>query len=177
MTIPSLLGASWTAIGAAALGTLAIYAVVIISTRISGLRTFAKMSSFDFAATIATGSILASVALTSAPLVLGIVAIAMLLGSQRLIAVVRQHDAFSRVVDNNAVLLMDGAEVLEDNLRATGVTRPDILAKLREANVTRFDQIRYVVLETTGDVSVLHAPPEDPPVDEDLLHGVIRDVS
>lgn len=39
---------------------LPIFSIIILITRISGLRTFAKMSSFDFATTIAIGSILAS---------------------------------------------------------------------------------------------------------------------
>ncbi len=33
-----------------------------------------------------------------------------------------------------------------------------------------FDQVVAVVLETTGDISVLHG---DDPLDPDLLHGVI----
>ena len=38
-----------------------IFGIIILITRVSGLRTFAKMSSFDFASTIAIGSILATV--------------------------------------------------------------------------------------------------------------------
>lgn len=53
------------------------------------------------------------------------------------------------------------------------ITRADLLAKLREANVPRLDQVRAVVMETTGDVSVLHAGSEDRGIlDEELLDGV-----
>ncbi|HBR55079.1 MAG TPA: DUF421 domain-containing protein, partial [Flavobacteriaceae bacterium] len=40
--------------------TLAIYIAVIIFTRIFGKRSFSKMSSFDFAMTVAVGSLIAT---------------------------------------------------------------------------------------------------------------------
>jgi uncharacterized membrane protein YcaP (DUF421 family) len=46
------------------------------------------------------------------------------------------------------------------------------MAKLREANVTRFEQIHAVIAETTGDISVLHGPPEET-LETGLLDGVI----
>jgi uncharacterized membrane protein YcaP (DUF421 family) len=51
---------------------------------------------------------------------------------------------------------MDGATILEDNLRKARVTRGDLRSKLREANVTDLSQLKAVVFETTGDISVLH---------------------
>ena len=58
--------------------------------------------------------------------------------------------------------------MLHDNLETTKVTASDVRAKLREANVTDWSQVRAVVLETTGDVSVLHGETLDPT----LLEGV-----
>ena len=51
---------------------------------------------------------------------------------------------------------MKGPEVLEDNLKRSRVTLGDLRAKLREANVTDLSQVKAVVFETTGDISVLH---------------------
>ena len=57
------------------LSVISIFTVMIVITRINGLRTFAKMSSFDFAATIAIGSVLASIVLnTNQSLVKGTIA-------------------------------------------------------------------------------------------------------
>ena len=75
------------------------------------------------------------------------------------------------LIDNRPLLLMDGTEVLCDNLRRANVTEADLRAKLREANVTRWSQVRAIVMELTGDVSVLHAPPDAPPIDKSLLAG------
>ncbi len=169
-----MLGASWPMLLVAAAATLGIYLMIILSTRIMGLRSFAKMSSFDFAATVATGSILATVAVASVPLVVGLVAVAVLYLAQWIVATLRRHGLVQTLVDNSPILLMEGPTMLEDNMRRARVTKDDLVAKLREANVTRLEQVRYVVLEATGDVSVLHADPSPPPVEDALLYGVDR---
>lgn len=148
-------------------------AAVIFVVRLAGLRSFAKMSSFDFAVTVACGSILASIVLTQGTsFVHGLVALAALLLAQVLVALGRMFvPPFKRAVDNTPLLLMDGPNVLDDNLRAGRVTRDDLVAKLREANVLDFQDVRAVVLETTGDMSVLHGKGTLAP---DVMEGVRR---
>jgi uncharacterized membrane protein YcaP (DUF421 family) len=76
------------------------------------------------------------------------------------------------LVDNPPLLLMAGAQVLHDNLRRARVTEADLRAKLREANVLHPGQVRAVVFESTGDLSVLHGPADGPPLHPALLAGV-----
>lgn len=173
MTIGEILGADWPDVWASVIGTIAMFVAVIAYTRLRGLRSFAKMSTFDFAGTVATGTLVASVALGTAPLVVGLVALAVLYGVEWSSAILRRHGG-DTIVDNEPVLLMEGTRVIEENMRRTRVTMDDLYAKLREANVVRLEQVRAVVLETTGDVSVLHADPDGPPMDEELLRGVRR---
>ncbi len=59
--------------------------------------------------------------------------------------------------------------VLEENMRRARVTADDVRAKLRQANIHRYDQVRYVVLETTGDVTVVQG---DGPLEQDILADV-----
>jgi uncharacterized membrane protein YcaP (DUF421 family) len=153
---------------------VALYGLLILYTRLVGLRSFSKMSGFDFAITIAIGSILASVTLWQKPTLLdGAVALGVLFGLQFVVGTLRERlPSAARLVDNRPLLLMDGPEVLPDNLQRANMTEADLRAKLREANVTRREQVRAVVMESTGDVSVLHAPPEAPALDDALLVGV-----
>lgn len=166
---------SWLYVDGAALWTvfasaLGIYVAVILITRLNGLRTFSKMSSFDFAITVATGSVIGSTVLSdSASVVEGSVAVASLIVLQRLIAWARIHWEGFGIVDNEPVLLMAGDRIFDDALTRARVTRADLYAKLREANVLRFHQVQAVVMETTGDISVLHG---GEPVDPALLEGV-----
>ena len=69
--------ASWTSILAIFLTAAGIYLAIIIFTRIAGKRSFSKMSSFDFAMTVAVGSILATTILSkSVSLIQGIIGLA-----------------------------------------------------------------------------------------------------
>lgn len=167
------LGASWAVVGWTIVNGVAIYAVVILLVRIQGLRSFAKMSSFDFAATVAVGSIMATTAASaSVPLAAGATAVAALFVAQIAVATGRRWSAVRSVVDNEPMLLMVGGELLRDNLRSGQVTEDDVRAKLREANVLTLAQVRAVVLESTGDISVLHGEPDGPAVEAYLLDGV-----
>ena len=157
-----------------ALSTLGIYISLILLTRLIGLRSFSKMSSFDFAVTVAIGSVIAStIVAPDPPLVQGAIALAALYGLQMFVGVVRTHWAPARhMVDNEPLLLMVGTQILQDHMHKAQVTEADLKAKLREANVIDRRQIRAVVMESTGDISVLHAAPEDPPLEPWLLDGV-----
>lgn len=155
------------------LSTIGIYLTVVIITRINGLRTFAKMSSFDFAITIAIGSIIASTMLSDEnSLLKGMVALSALIALQAIVAYLRKRsDHFEKITTNSPILLMDGATILKENLKKNRVTESDLFAKLREANVLKMDQVLAVVLETTGDISVLHSS-EKTSVDQELMKGV-----
>lgn len=86
-----------------------------------------------------------------------------------MIATLRRRSSFDRVVDNTPVLLVRDGEFDVTAMNASRVTRSDVFAKLREANVLRLEQVRAVVLETTGDISVLHG---DGPIDDMLFENV-----
>jgi uncharacterized membrane protein YcaP (DUF421 family) len=173
-SILSELGASGTQLAVAALAALGIYVAVILATRLSGLRSFSKMSAFDFAMTVAIGSLIASAASGQAPLATVAVGVGALYLAQFVVALLRRHALLHGAVDNSPLLLMDGATILHDNLAAARVTLDDLHAKLREANVLDYDQIHAVVFETTGDVTVLHG---DGPLAAGLLRGVRRTAS
>lgn len=156
------------------LSTVGAYAVLIFLVRLNGLRTFSKMSSFDFAVTVATGSVFATI-LTgkSVSLLEGSAAFASLIGVQALIAFLRRKiPAAKSLVDNKPLLLMRGSEVLHANLAKGRITQSDLRAKLREANVLNYEQVRAVVLESTGDISVLHSDGSDAKFDPALLEDV-----
>ena len=165
---------SWNSLLAIILSGIGIYAAVILFTRIAGKRSFSKMSSFDFAMTVAIGSIIASTLLSkSVTLSEGIVGLALIYALQLSVAFLRRYKAVTKIVDNSPLLLMDGKNIIQNNLKRAGVTEGDLRSKLREANVLNFSQIRAVVFETTGDISVLHSE-DDTNVEDWLLKDVKR---
>lgn len=164
--IETTLSASLMAI----LSTIGIYVALIFLTRISGVRSFSKLSSFDFAITVAIGSLLASTIISKdPPLLLAIVALSSLFAIQMLVASLRNNNFVSKLVNNKPLLLMKGDVMLIRNMRKGQVSQPDLLAKLREANVLKVDQIQAVIMETTGDISVLHHQKERVNFDTEVL--------
>lgn len=154
----------------AILSTIGIYVALIFLTRISGVRSFSKLSSFDFAITVAIGSLLASTIISKdPPLLLAIVALSSLFAIQMLVASLRNNNFVSKLVNNKPLLLMKGDIMLIRNMKKGQVSQPDLLAKLREANVLKVDQIQAVIMETTGDISVLHHQKERVDFDTEVL--------
>ncbi|AWV91441.1 DUF421 domain-containing protein [Bradymonas sediminis] len=155
------------------ISAIIMFAGIILLTRIAGLRSFSKMSSFDFAMTIAVGSIIASTLTTKEPVILqGAVALSIIFVLQKVTNILRQYRWFQQVVDNEPVLLMKGGELLLDNMERSRVTLDDLRSKLREANVLELSQVRAVVFETTGDISVLHSADASVELELWLLEGV-----
>ena len=165
---------SWSAVLMVILSTLGIYVALIAFTRVAGLRSFSKMSSFDFAITVAFGSIIASTILAKdPPLFQAIIGLASLFAIQMTVSNLRGSTSFmTTLVDNEPLLLMRGEDILDDNLRKAKVTHGDLRAKLREANVTKLSQVHAVVMESTGDIAVLHNDSDDHEIDDVILKGV-----
>lgn len=158
-----------------AVSVFGIWLAVVVFTRIAGVRSFSKLSGFDFAVTVAIGSVVAGISLSKEPpLMQGVIALACLFAVQMGVAALRiKFSSFREMVDNEARLIMIGDQILEKQMKAAKIGKYDLKAKLREANIIDYRQIEAVVAETTGDISVLHRDLDGPYLDPQLLDGVI----
>ncbi|ALJ06700.1 hypothetical protein APS56_02810 [Pseudalgibacter alginicilyticus] len=156
------------------LTSIGIYVAVILYTRIAGKRSFSKMSSFDFAMTVAVGSMIATTILSkSVSLLEGGVGLIMVYGLQLIAATFRRYKWFRQFIDNQPTLLMDGEILLHDNMKAVRVTEGDLRSKLRESNVAKLSEVKAVIFETTGNLVVVHKD-HNCPVDDWILKDVKR---
>ena len=165
----------WEQVALIALSASVMYVTVILLTRLAGVRSFSKMSGFDFAVTVAIGSVLGSVILSKNPPVAhGVAALLFLFGLQIGMAVLRSRfPSLQLLADNRPRLIMIGDEIQHDQLKKAKMTESDLWGKLREANAFNFSQVLVVIAETTGDVSVIHAKDSDRYIEPELLKGVI----
>ncbi|MCT8339930.1 DUF421 domain-containing protein [Flavobacteriaceae bacterium TK19130] len=156
------------------IGTLIVFLLVVVYTRIFGLKSFSKMTGFDFVITVAIGNIIGMTVNTGNPSILtGGALLLMLYGVNYLITYLRHKSAkVEKVVDNDPILLMRRGKVLTENMKKARVTESELQSKLREANVLKLEQVMAVVLETTGDVSVLHTDGKQVDIEDYLLQGV-----
>ena len=114
---------------------------VMLTVKIVGLRSFSKMTAFDFVVTVATGSLLAgAVTVEMWPaFIQNIGSITMLLASQFAIAKLRK--AKPHIVEaatNDPVWLMKDGVFLDKNLEVTRVTRDDIGASRQQTRRRNF---------------------------------------
>jgi len=164
---------TWETIADVCISTILIFVAMLVVTRIAGLRTFAKMSSLDFASTIALGTILSAVIMNDdQPVLKGAAALVLIIGLQVGFARLNKNsDVAEKMLTNKPIFLLKDGQVIQENLDRSGVSYSDLMAKLREANAFKLEDVRAVVFETTGDVAVLHAS-DDSQVDEEIFDGV-----
>lgn len=144
---------------------------VTILIRIAGLRSLSKMTNFDFVMTVALGSVLANAVTTDKwpAFWQSLIAMVGLFLVQVIAAKLRKSsDTAEDVMQNQPVFLYRDGAFCEEAMASARVSKSDVIAKMREANCLSLDQAQAVVLEATGDVSVLHGET----LDERLVEGV-----
>lgn len=136
---------------------LAAYAVLVFMLRISGKRTLSKMNAFDLVVTVALGSTLATVLLNdTVPLAEGILALMLLIMLQYVITWLSVRSSqFERFIKSEPTLLVHDGQYLDVALRNQRVTRDEIAAVLRANGISDVSEIRSIVLETDGSMSVV----------------------
>ena len=135
--------------------------LVMLYVRIVGLRAFAKMSAHDFAVTVAIGSLLAATVLNQdTPWWRGAIGLAALMGVQWAVGTLRAMvPSVQRWTDNEPLVLMHRGAERAEAMRRARITSDDLRHKLRAAGLTGIGSDATVILETTGDVSVLTGAP------------------
>lgn len=152
------------------LSAAGLYLLVLVLIRTLGQRTMANLSSFDFAAVVAIGAVVGRAILGYSPtLAAGALALVTLLVLQALTGQLRKFPMGRATVNNKAYLLMAGRDMLQRNLRRTHVSENEIIEKLRLSGVRSRDEVACVILEGTGQISMLRAGVA---IERDLLENV-----
>lgn len=166
--MPDQFQISLTELGTMLISSLLIYAALIFLSRWVGPRSFSQLTAFDFAVTVALGAIVGSTATGGVTFIDGFIGLFLLFLIRWLVARSRRK-GLARLVDNSPILLMDGPKILPEFLKRAKLTEGDLLQSLRKKGITNLDQIKAVVMERDGSISVLRAGEDFDPY---LLQGV-----
>lgn len=137
-------------------GALA-YLIMVAIVRVSGKRTLSQLNAFDLIVSVSMGSVLATtITSTDLTLVDGLVGFAVLAGMQYLVAWVSSKKPSARTVitANPTVLVRDG-ELLHDEIADNRLVESEILQAIRANGTGDVAEVRAVVLETDGTLSVI----------------------
>ncbi len=141
------------AVGAAA------YATLVVTLRLSGKRTLAKLDAFDLVVTVALGSTLATVLLNAdVSWAEGAVAFAVLAVLQLAVSWTTTHVPRGREVVTAAptTVVRDGV-IDEAAMRDQRLTPAELRQAVRASGIGGLDRVARVVLETDGTLSVIPA--------------------
>ncbi|PPK92876.1 uncharacterized membrane protein YcaP (DUF421 family) [Kineococcus xinjiangensis] len=140
-------------------GTIAYVALVLL-LRTSGKRTLAKLNAFDFIVTVALGSTLATVLLSSTvALAEGVTALVLLVGLQYVVAwaSMRSRRVERLVKSEPQMLYRDG--FLREAMRRARVTEDELRQAARGQGHADLEGVSAIVLETDGTLSFLTSQP------------------
>lgn len=154
----------WSGIGRVVVMGVLTYAALVALLRVSGKRTLSKMNAFDFVVTVALGSTLATILLSSdVALAEGVTALALLIYLQFAITWLSvRSERFQALVKATPRLVCHRGRFLHAELRRERVTEEEIRAALRATGVASVAEVDAVILETDGSFSVLRqVPPDD----------------
>ena len=148
---------SWYDLARVGLVGTAAYLTVVMVLRLSGKRTLAKLNAFDLVVTVALGSTLATILLSSdVSWAEGAVALALLAGLQALVAWVTVHrDGARDVVTARPTLLLRDGQVLPDALSEQRISLDEVRQAVRASGSGDLSSVAAVVLESDGSLSVI----------------------
>ncbi|NLH00137.1 MAG: DUF421 domain-containing protein [Chloroflexi bacterium] len=140
------------------LRSIAVYFFLLLIFRISGKRSLAQITTFDFVLLLIIGEATQQALLgndfsiTNAYLV-----ILTLIGVDIAMSLLKGHfPKLDKLVDSVPILLVNDGKLLKDRLDHARVDEDDILSKARELQgLERIDQIKYAILERSGVITII----------------------
>ncbi|NEK86752.1 DUF421 domain-containing protein [Blastococcus saxobsidens] len=150
---------SWSDLGRIIAIGLSAYVTVVVILRLSGKRTLAKLNAFDLVVTVALGSTLATILLSSdVSWTEGALALAVLASAQFLVAwLTTRWPRFRNVVTSRPTLVLRDGEPLADALREQRLSMDELRQAVRASGSGDLSSIAAVVLESDGSLSVVPA--------------------
>ncbi len=136
----------------------AVYVFLLIMFRIAGERTMASMTTFDFVLLLiiaeATQQALIGDDFSLTKMMLVIVT---LIGIDIGLSLLKDRSRlFHKIIEGVPLVIVEDGHVLDDRMRAARVDIEDVLQAARERQgLERLDQIKYAVLERTGEISII----------------------
>lgn len=136
----------------------AIYLILFIVLRLSGRRTLAEMTTFDFVLVLIIAETTQQAMLSDDfSIVNAVILIVTLIGLDVFLSLVKQRWPFvERLMDGGPTLLITDGTPDRRALQMSRVDLDDVLAAARRLHgLERMDQIKFAILEAGGEISIV----------------------
>ena len=171
----SWISGNWPELGIVAGKAALIYATALVGLRLGERRTLAQWSIIDFATAVAIGAIIGRTPIASTQsFITGAVALLTLIAVHRLASLLRVNAVFSKLLDHRVRVLVEHGQLRHGQLRRCGLTDNDLFAHLRQTGVRSLDDLRYVLYEAKGGLTIVREGGDpDPELVDAALHGCV----
>jgi uncharacterized membrane protein YcaP (DUF421 family) len=136
----------------------AIYLVLLVIFRISGKRSLAQITTFDFILLLIVGEATQQALLgENFSLTNAFVVIVTLVGFDIGLSLLKPHvPGLERWLDGLPLVIVEDGKPLKERMDKARVDESDVLTAARELQgLERMDQIKYAVLERSGGISII----------------------
>ncbi len=137
--------------------TVLLYVALILTIRLMGKRQIGEMEPAEFVVTMLLANLAAVPMQDNAiPLSSGLVPILTVLGIELILAVVTMKSIRLRsfFCGRPSILIANG-QIQQQNLTDSRVSLDELTEKLREKNIFDLSSVKYAILETDGELSVM----------------------
>jgi uncharacterized membrane protein YcaP (DUF421 family) len=159
----SWLTSSWSDLAVVAAKAALMYGTALVALRVAQRRTLAQWTIIDFAAAVACGAIIGRTALAQTQsYAAGAVALLTIVVAHRLASLLRFQPLLGKLTDYRVRVLVADGQLRRGQLRRCGLTDNDLYAELRQRGVFDVAQLRYVLYEGKGELTLVRrdtAPP------------------
>lgn len=138
----------------------AVYLVLLVLFRLSGKRTLAEVTTFDFILLLIISEATQQAMVGSDnSMTNAFLLVATLVGLNIVFSELKQHSKpIEHLLDGIPLLIVANGEPLHDRMEKERVDVDDVLDAAREGHgLERLDQIRYAILERNGKISIIPA--------------------
>lgn len=139
------------------LRALAVYAIVFTFTRILGKRELSSLQPFDLILLVVIGDLIQQgvtqndLSVTGVAIVLATIGLAQVLTSY----LGFRFRRIRPILQGEPVVLVEHGRLIERNMRRERLTYDDLAEAARRSEIESLDQVKWAVLETTGDVTFI----------------------
>jgi len=159
--------------------TAILYLLLIAGLRLAGKRQLGELEPIELVLAMLLSD-LAAVPMQDfgIPLLHGIVPIITLLALSTLLSYASMRSVrMRRLICGSAAIIIDHGRIMQNAMRRNRLTMDELMEELRSQGITQPRQVKFAVLETGGQLSVLPYPQDSPVTPRQLGIAVPDDVA
>ena len=135
-----------------------VYVVVLLLLRLTGKRTLAQITSFDFVLLLIISEATQQALIgEDNSMINAAIVVATLIGLNIVMSLLKQRYKWvDRMLDDIPLVIVVDGKPLKDRMHKARVDEDDVLDAAREnCGLERMDQIRHAILERDGQISII----------------------